>query len=1101
MEEESIFGLHPEQLDRLLSLGTDNKPADIDKQETDAHRSDAEPKFSDSIGSGEKNQSSEATASLSAIVEQPGGWINHYKLLSALGEGGMGIVYLAEQDQPIKRQVALKVIKLGMDSKRIIARFETERQALALLDHSNIAHVYDAGTTQTGRPYFVMEYVKGLPITEYCDHHKLSIEDRLNLFRQVCLAAHHAHQKGIIHRDIKPSNILVSLQDDQAVPKIIDFGVAKAVSRPLTDSTLFTEQGQMVGTPEYMSPEQADAASEDIDTRSDIYSLGAVLYQLLTGVLPFGSDTLREGGIDNARKVICEQDPKTPSTRLKGLGKEAESVAQQRQTDATSLTRRLHRELEWIPLKAVRKDRTRRYRSAVEFADDIENYLKGAPLIAGPESVTYRTGKFVKRHRIPVIAIGSAIIVLLLAAVVSTALYVQAVSAAESNRRLLYVNQISLAHSAYREADVDRARKLLTNTNCPVDLLDFAWSYLWRLCSILPVTPTIEHSDYVNAVAFSPTDEILATASGNTIMLWHTSTNKLQAILEGHTGTVKSLDFSPDGTMLVTGSMDRTAILWHVADKRELIRLPKQKGAVFSVVFSSDGQTVAAGIRSGEVVLWNVNTGESVSLSEEDDIGIFDVTFSPDDKLLAAAGVQKTTLWDVATRKRIGILEGWAYVNCVVFLPDGQVLATTGNDGTLRFWDVDAKKELDNIDAHTAPILSMAVSPDGEVLATGSADSTIRLWDTFTHKEIARLRGHTSEVRSLAFSADGRILASAGNDCTAKLWDLELAPQSDSDTLIGHNRVVNGIAFSPDSQHLVSTSYGPPKTVEQPISTAYKPTAIKMWEVASGRDMSSTLGNPQLYSTLCVDFSPDGRTLAIGTALDDETNYLVLWDIALKKPIHTLSHKTSISEAVFSPDGKTLATQTLNPKILKLWEVATWQELISLEGYGAYYGAVAFSPPDGSMLAVPNNNDLAVTLWDTSALRDGRKDTPLATFTGHSQQINAVAFSHDGAILASGSSDTTIILWDLATHQKIKTMTGHTSRVHCLAFSPDGRTLASGGNDGTVRLWNLVIKEQVAVLEGHGSTIWDVAFSPDGHTLASSSFDGTIKLWRAAVQR
>ena len=1100
MEEESIFGLYPEQLDRLLSLGTDDKSADIDRQETNARRSDAEPKFGDSIGSGEKNQSSESTVSLSAIVEQPGGWINYYKLLSALGEGGMGIVYLAEQDHPIQRQVALKVIKPGMDSKRIIARFEAERQALALLEHPNIAHVYDAGTTETGRPYFVMEYVKGSPITEYCDRHKLSIEDRLNLFRQVCLAVHHAHQKGIIHRDIKPSNILVSLKDDQAVPKIIDFGVAKAVSRPLSDSTLFTEQGQMVGTPEYMSPEQADAASEDVDTRSDIYSLGVVLYQLLTGVLPFDSDTLREGGIEKARKVIREQDPKTPSTRLRSLGKEAESVAQQRQTDATSLTKRLHRELEWIPLKAVRKDRTRRYRSAAEFADDIENYLRGVPLIAGPESVTYRAGKFVKRHRIPVIATGSAIIVLLLAAVVITALYVRAVSAAESNRRLLYVNQMALADAAYRDADLNQARSLLKD--CPADLREFAWSYLWRLSDLVPDAPTIMHQEPVNAVAFSPTTGTLATASGKTIRLWDASTYNLLTTLKGHIDTIQAIDFSPDGTKLVTGSVDRTAILWDVAGRRQIRRLTEQKGSVLSLKFSHNGMTVAAAIQSWKPVLWNVNTGESELLSEEGNNGIFSVAFSPDDTLLAASGIQTTTLWDVATRKRIGTLEGWAYVNCAVFLPDGQVLATTGNDGTLRFWDVDAKKELDNVDAHTAPILSMAVSPDGEVLATGSADSTIRLWDTSTHKEIARLRGHTSEVRSLAFSADGRILASAGNDCTAKLWNLELAPQTDSDTLVGHNRVVNGIAFSPDSQWLVSTSYGP-KIVKHLTSTANKPTAIKMWEVASGRDVSSTLGNPQLYSTLCVDFSPDGKTLAIGTALSDETNYLVLWDIALKKSIYTLFLKTSISEAVFSPDGKTLATQTLDPTLyptLKLWDVTTWRKLSSLEGYGAYYGAVAFSPPDGSMLAVPDNNDLVVTLWDTSTLRDGRGDAPLATFTGHSQQINAVAFSHDGAILASGSSDTTIILWDLTTHQKIKTMTGHTSRVHCLAFSPDDRTLASGGNDGTVRLWNLIIKEQVAVLQGHGSTIWDVAFSPDGHTLASSSFDSTIKLWRAAVE-
>ncbi|MHC4582186.1 MAG: serine/threonine protein kinase, partial [Planctomycetota bacterium] len=485
MDNKSAFGAEPDRIDRLLSIGLE--------------------------GTGSKEEPW-PTASSDFFTETPGSWVGRYKLISVLGEGGMGVVHLAEQAEPIRRQVALKVIKPGMDSKRVIARFEIERQALALLDHPNIAHVHDAGTTEHGRPYFVMEYVKGLPITEYCDKQRLTVDDRLGLFLQVCHAIHHAHQKGIIHRDIKPSNILVSIVNDRAVPKIIDFGVAKATSQSLTDSTLFTEQGQLVGTPEYMSPEQAEMVNQDIDTRSDIYSLGVVLYQLLTGALPFSSETLRGGGIEHVRKVICERDPKTPSTCLTALGEEAKKVAQDRQTDVTSLARRLARELEWIPLKAVRKDRTRRYRSAAEFADDIDNYLRGAPLIAGPESVMYRLRKVVRMHRGPFAAAGVVAFVLVLATIVSTVLYGWARNRAEDYRRLLYVNQTSLAHSAYREADIDRARKLLAD--CPVDLREFAWSYLWRLAHIVPETPTIEHSDPVNAVAFSPTAGTIATASG-----------------------------------------------------------------------------------------------------------------------------------------------------------------------------------------------------------------------------------------------------------------------------------------------------------------------------------------------------------------------------------------------------------------------------------------------------------------------------------------------------------------------------------------------------------------------------------------------------------
>ncbi len=436
MSDKTTFGQSPEQLQQILKA--------IGLEESDR----AEP--------GDLTAPTQTTEG--RFAEKTETCIGPYKLLRVLGEGGMGIVYLAEQSGAIRRKVALKVIKPGMDSKRVVARFETERQALALLDHPGIAQVYDAGTGPNGRPYFVMEYVKGQAITEYCDRRRFNLVERLRLFKQVCQAVHHAHQKGIIHRDLKPSNILVSTEGDQAMPKIIDFGVAKAVSQPLTEQTLYTVECQMLGTPEYMSPEQIEMMNEDIDTRSDIYSLGVLLYVLLAGILPYGSEELRESGIEHLRQTIRDSDPKTPSTRLAKLGDEGKAIAEQRRTQIHTLAKHLQRELEWIPLKAMQKDRAERYRSATELADDIENYLKGEPLIAGPPSAIYRLKKSVQQHK----ALASGIAAVLLVSVIGTVVSVhfalgQANALAQKKAMVGFLNRDildELGHESFKPASI-----------------------------------------------------------------------------------------------------------------------------------------------------------------------------------------------------------------------------------------------------------------------------------------------------------------------------------------------------------------------------------------------------------------------------------------------------------------------------------------------------------------------------------------------------------------------------------------------------------------------------------------------------------------------
>ena len=338
--------------------------------------------------------------------------VGPYRILERLGEGGMGVVYLAEQTRPVRRKVALKVIKQGMDTKQVVARFEAERQALAMMDHASVAKVFDAGTTPHGRPYFVMEYVKGVPITEHCDRHRLSNRERLDLFMQVCEGVQHAHQKAIIHRDLKPSNVLVSEQDGKRLPKIIDFGVAKATAQKLTEKTMFTELGVLIGTPEYMSPEQAELTGEDVDTRTDVYSLGVILYELLVGALPFDSKDLRSGGYEGIRKKIREEEPHKPSKRLSTLGDKSTESATCRRVDLPTLQRQLRGDLDWITMRALEKDRSRRYGSPMEFAADIERYLKHEPVLASPPSAIYRTRKFVRRHRAGVAVVATGLLVL-----------------------------------------------------------------------------------------------------------------------------------------------------------------------------------------------------------------------------------------------------------------------------------------------------------------------------------------------------------------------------------------------------------------------------------------------------------------------------------------------------------------------------------------------------------------------------------------------------------------------------------------------------------------------------------------------------------------
>jgi serine/threonine protein kinase len=422
------------------------------------------------------------------VTERPGTVIGRYKLLQQIGEGGMGVVYMAEQQEPVRRKVALKIIKPGMDSRQVIARFEAERQALALMDHQNIAKVHDAGTTASGRPYFIMELVHGVKITKFCDDHTLTPRERLRLFIPVCQAIQHAHQKGIIHRDIKPSNVLVTMYDDKPVPKVIDFGVAKAIEQRLTEKTMFTQFGALVGTYEYMSPEQAEMNAFGVDTRSDVYSLGVVLYELLTGSTPLGDRPLRQAALAEMVRLIKEEEAPPPSKKLSSSNN-LPKIAAARGTEPARLSRLVRGEIDWIVMKCLEKDRSRRYDTASGLARDVERYLADEPVEACPPSARYLLSKFARKHKRALATAGVFAMVLVAATVLSTCLALWAVSAEkEADQRRIdaegaeqkalaakgeadrqreqarfnqYVAQMNLVQREYEAGNIGRVRELL----------------------------------------------------------------------------------------------------------------------------------------------------------------------------------------------------------------------------------------------------------------------------------------------------------------------------------------------------------------------------------------------------------------------------------------------------------------------------------------------------------------------------------------------------------------------------------------------------------------------------------------------------------------
>ena len=965
--------------------------------------------------------------------EQPGTIIaGRYKLLEVIGEGGMGSVYMAQQTEPVKRAVAVKVIKAGMDSKAVLARFEAERQALALMDHPNIARVLDAGTTESGRPFFVMELVKGVPITQFCDERKLTTCQRLELFMPVCQAIQHAHQKGIIHRDIKPNNVLVAMYDDRPVPKVIDFGVAKAVGQTLTDKTLMTGFGAVVGTPEYMSPEQANLNNLDIDTRSDVYSLGVLLYELLTGSTPVDRKSLGNAAILEILRIVRDVEATRPSAKLSAIDT-LPSVAANRGTEPYKLSRMMKRELDWVVLKALEKERTRRYETATALARDVERYLKDELVEARPPSVGYRIRKFANHHRGEVLAVSFVFLVLLAGVIGTTLGMLRAFDAesratdsskeADENKTMAELRRndafAALGLAKTNETNA-KAQTLSANTARHALLMEQAMT-AW---DNKDAGEAIRYLDKV-APEFQQTWEVR--------FLRNLSQRKFRPFILPADETLKWLGQSNDGRWLVQTTFDGDRPTFNLLDSRTGKISFKFFTSMTGYSFSHDGKwlVVAVNVKTkdqevGRVKIYDLVTGSERLVFADIPGEVFEVDVSPDDTRIALACKGKVLLCDPGTGKVVQTLDKAGEINRVIFSPNDKRLATWNSELSsqghdLKVWDLGTGKEKFS---RKTGALYVALSADGKYLAL-STQTVVELWDAETGDRRWTTEKIQAQYIAIDFSPDSKHLVCTGEDQASdkspsppKMFVLDTRTGQIQNSFIvngphgsgtGNSIYAGGSAYLPDGQHVVA-----PNGIWNINNVAREIL------VCEDRSPETAEGNGALdeYGPMTiVIFRGDGkRLIACAGTLSGKLGHvqeLLNWNAESGQQFLPVARRKGyrIDSRVFSWDGKRIAFGC-HDGLLRVCDTETAKELVSIEGpKGQGFQFVAISP-DGSWIATSDGK--RIHIWDVAS---GAKKL---TCEEQPSPIGIMAISTDGKRIAASNNlfngkEQQILIWDAET--------------------------------------------------------------------------------------
>ena len=1080
-----------------------------------------------------------------------------YKVIRVIGEGGMGIVYAAEQLQP-KRTVALKLIKPGMDTKDVLARFDAERQALAVMEHPNIAKVIDAGSAVAGRPFFVMEYVKGVHITEYCDDKKLTPSERLNLFRVVCDAVQHAHQKGIIHRDIKPSNVLVEVIDGKASAKVIDFGLAKALGFRLTDKTLLSEQGKTVGTLLYSSPEQAAGRVFEVDTRSDIYSLGVLLYELLVGEPPFSQAELQEAGEEEMKRIIRESDPARPSTKLSSSNA-LPTIAANRRLDPAKLMRQVRGDLDSIVMKTLEKEPARRYSSASDLAEDLGRFLVGESVQARPPTSFDRAVKWIRRKPQVAAVYGLTLLAAVLVAITGGFALLWQDSRAARVRAETSENDAKEAKQREVAAQVKEREATQGKLNAEQKTRETAQDLIGEFQYIEAIRRV---KQFLNARNQDEAEfELQATEPGRRRWEWYFLRNLIARRPSMEVPCeLGSVVFSPRGN-LCAGLNEQEIWVYNPATrvrrKVQFGRTPFNKG----LAFSADGQTIAAGSGSDVQLFSAPSLEKSSTLSTEEGFPIGDVAYSPDGKWLTVSDtLGYVTIWDTASLKVMGKARSGQDAK-LRFLADRQVLAIVC-DKSFDLVELPSGKKIKTNEKDKQPIFADSPPRGRFVVQYGKLgdETVIKVCEADTGKECFRFKNGSrpvisaddtlfasqvsklsdnerrdavvvrelpggrvlfelpvSELEGIAFSPDGRVLACYEgrgwqDDRGLSLWDIAtrkplmgFAPREPKDTKPETPEGVgiptplpieaNVFRFSADGRWVVRGW----------------PSRLVWWFVGEPLPCRELI-QPKAVTSLAV--TGDDTLLAIVT--NEFRREIVaevrLWDLTTGKERGLLTgHKGRVAALAFSADGSTLTSIShvftfLNggkPLVqMRYWDVPNQKERPPVKDFVEQAFSLACSP-DGQQLALgianPIREQSEVRVLDLSGDREA---IILPIEKGVLDFVNAVVYSPNGKRLAASSCERDgnesrgmIKSWLVANPKEQKTLHGHVGQITALAFAPDGDSLVSGGEDCKVKFWDLTFNNEIATFVGHERAVRAAAFSPKEKLAASCGDDGTVRLW------